>query len=918
MKKTLKKLIGILTCVGMCSSFSFTVAHATTYTSMSIARTGSVLLKSDTSDHYIEFDLLCDDGTTKTDADFEDLTGFTFTSSDTDVAAISTDGKIQMHDYGVTTLTASYQGVSGSMLLTVTPKIWVHDSFDTSTSSTTRTGAGAKSVAGVSDTTHLVQTDLTWQSLMLKEKSAEVYAQGFGLRSGSNEAWFYDNGQTTDSEAGVLFRTYRNYYATGALGVANASDTTYKLTGVTPYDKGDFKVTAAQVASAADTGIARTKGWHQVSDVCDIYSNNSYLYLDGKLVKTIGNAGYLTPGLICAYAGQNTSHTAYFDDVYMSQYVSLKNVALTENNDGSLSSTYSYNGTSDDPDYTSGNKTVSYKWYYGDRANSQTWTQITGADGSTYTPDSSVNGKYVKVGIQVTDNTETYFGNVVTYTTEEYYSSPIPIGEIAPDSISLGKNVSHYTKDTQTAQLTVTGFIDGVDAGANVSDLTGYTFTSSNTNAVTVSNSGLMTIKDYGTSVITASIGTKTAKIMITVTPQVWASDGFDTSAVSYIRTGAGAKTLNGIVSDTCLAQNIFFSSLYPSSGSTTLKTGYGRRSETLEAWFYDNGATSDSESGIAFRAYNNYYATGALGVINSSDTTYKLTGVTAYVSGTAEYKMTPAQVAAATDTKIARTKGWHQVTDVVKHNPAQSGTYSCELYLDGQYISTENSAWCTPGLINAYAGQNTSHTAYFDDAALCEYAALESVTVTKGSDNVLTAGYTYSGGTYALSGTPSYKWYYADSADASTWTEISGATNSTYTPDSTLEGKYIKAGVTVSDNITRADTTSYDKTITTAEHYSEPQFIVSNTSISYSNGAVTVLSSDAITNGVLFVAKYSTVNNFKTLTSVVKYDVNCSASSSSSISVGTLTPGTNETISLMLWNSTDTMKPLCSKVDVQ
>ena len=64
------------------------------------------------------------------------------------------------------------------------------------------------------------------------------------------------------------------------------------------------------------------------------------------------------------------------------------------------------------------------------------------------------------------------------------------------------------------------------------------------------------------------------------------------------------------------------------------------------------------------------------------------------------------------------------------------------------------------------------------------------------------------------------FKWYYADSEDAENWTVIEGATDETYTPDETTKGKFIKAGVKITDTLDN------DGDIVTEERFSDATYV--------------------------------------------------------------------------------------------
>ena len=399
----------------------------------------------------------------------------------------------------------------------------------------------------------------------------------------------------------------------------------------------------------------------------------------------------------------------------------------------------------------------------------------------------------------------------------------------AYDHIGFDTMGSYCTKGA-TQQLTITAYDGSGDVVAFSGDVT---YSSSNENVVTINAGGTMTARDYGYAIVTATCGTLTARMVITVTPKIISESSCNSPATSIKRRGAGAKELT--VGDLSYAKNDNGSnSSHYAAATTTFHWPANQVRENAnmisEGWFYDNGGTTEkAEAAIGFRRYNDYTNSGAIGVIKSTDTTYKICSAGGRWDQIWDN-------ASSTDTGIPRVKGWHQVT-LVELNPAGNvqgkadidkvtvGKPSAyQIYLDGQVVKHGESTHTVRYQVYGYAGFTRDTVAYFDDGMTVHYMQVNGVTLTTDpTDNeTLVADVDYVGYS-GTSAQKAYKWYYADSSDAAVWTEIAGATQSSYTPQDLPSGSYVKAGVVVTETI---GSTSY----TTEEHFSDPIFIFDGT----------------------------------------------------------------------------------------
>lgn len=818
MKKNTKRVLSILTALGMCQTFAFNVSADEEYQSLSMGSMQSVFEKG-AQPVYIEPVAYDAQGV---EMQINDPTALSYVSSNENVVKVNADGQMSFVDYGVAVVTAASGEISTSMLVTVTPNEYSKADFETDSGSTDNPRNGAKSLKIAGEIT----TFRDWNQSGGPEVQAakqESLIWGANDKKSNNvlQAWFYDNGQTENSEAGISFKRHENYDNTGAIGVINAADTTYKISGVD--GRWDQIVYPKHMTNATDTGIARTPGWHQVAIVqknlsgdvvsgSDSTSTSYTVYLDGKEVQaqtSTQNTKYIING----YAGATEGSYAYFDDASRAEYMALENVNIAaDENDGELlTANLTYYGTTASADVA-----ASYQWYASETKDGE-YSAIDGANGKTYRPDAAAlgNRKFIKVGATVTD-----VGNA----TEEYMSDASFIFTGVYESISINKSELSLNKNEEK-QVKLVGY-DSVGVERAISDLSGVTFTSSKPEIAEIGAGGILKAKDYGTTTITAEREGLKSSALVTVVAGNYVHSGwqgrlhkdYNESATPVARTGQGAFAKAGKINGT--------------TGKPEAETTIWMNNEiTIEnvvstAYFYDNGQNTDAEAAIDFGRYQSWAYGGAYGVINSADTTYKMV------------KHLPnnmyngsVYVDKATDLGIARTKGWHQVTMIQKRlsgntNAKNGRPDSYAVYFDGIkiYEGKNGSAEPTMDMIRVYAGGDSNHIAYFDDVDTFYYTELADVTISADETDgeTLVANAEYYGANSTDDASAYYQWYMSDEENGE-YTKIANATSKTYKPSGNAAGKFIKAGVRVSDQIENKNETLETET---AERFSEPVYV--------------------------------------------------------------------------------------------
>ena len=755
-----------------------------------------------------------------------DLTGATFSSSNENVVTVTNAGVLTAVNYGVATVTAKYQGLTATMLVTVTNTDYESMADDGSTfkrtqSSTTKAKTGGTLALGTADAYYAL-ANYNWLMSMWDSSGIST-----GSANTVTNIWFYDNGTDDDAIAAVYLSSYeKDQYGTRAVGIINSSDTTYKVTGKgarrartggSTWRGGDcVGISSEQTDSLVDTEIARTKGWHQVSFLKksvnnvtvalnnkDIIRGSDHydIYLDGQLVYGEDvNTGFV---YMYGYAGFDGSHTAYFADAKVVQYVGVEAETLSES-----SGTYTVNHTSY---VTKGSKTNAYKWQVSNDGVTG-WTDIAGATSQSFTPSVATYGdKFIRGGVMVTTASDE----------TGYYYKPVLIFNGTYQHISLGKNTSYYTKGATNQQLSLVGYAKDMEE-RTISDLTGATFSSSNENVVTVTNAGVLTAVDYGIATVTATYQGFTATMLVTVTNstvQIVESgyaEGIHSNDI--VRTGSYSYKITGGTLESGTEDYY-----YDYAKMNALLSEWNRvpANASINVWFYDNGSNDDAVAGVYWSAYSiDQRGTKVAGILDSSDTTYKLTGVNtrrARTGGSTWREGAHVNVCkepqTPIDTEIARTKGWHQVTFLRKNTNAsaivsekgadfpKSTMYA--IYIDGQFVHSETitndkdfNLFVT---LYGYAGYHANHSAYIANPQIVQYIGVEDVALTE-TNSTFTVGHTYYGTTGAQTNT--YKWQTSDDG-LTGWTDIVGATGSTYTPVFNDRNKYIRGLVSVATGVT-------------------------------------------------------------------------------------------------------------------
>lgn len=195
-------------------------------------------------------------------------------SSDSQIISVDSNGVASAcGSGGFSVISAEFDGKIGRIILHSSDKYMINHGFEADKYSITK---GSEYFARLSETQkHSGKTSLEiYNDTTISFKRYDLY-QNPGKSTSVREAWFYDDGRRNGSGPSVYFQDSKNLVMISA-GVLNTASSYYTYTNPPSarknYGSGGMAVSdgsgylGTQYTSAAsDTGILRTKGWHQVT-----------------------------------------------------------------------------------------------------------------------------------------------------------------------------------------------------------------------------------------------------------------------------------------------------------------------------------------------------------------------------------------------------------------------------------------------------------------------------------------------------------------------------------------------------------------------------------------------------------------------------------------------------------------------------
>lgn len=550
--------------------------------------------------------------------------------------------------------------------------------------------------------------------------------------SSVSEIWFYDDGTSADSffayfqstgndatytprkddpSTGQYFIGYDNSVSNNKYYYrSSASGRTKEKTGSQDTD---------MAVGNTVTTVERKKGWHQVTLIANAgqaaYDKNGTvsIYLDGELIFTenythrfmgvlrpqgAGTKGGIFDDLIWYTNGNNIPQTAPVAQNVTVSGIFEEGYVLT----GSYKY-YDVNGDYEKPVAGTSTPASPTFWQVSDNG-VDNWTNLCepGQGNNTYTITANEAGKYIRFGVIPTSSDQNYGVANTARVGEAAYSQ---VKQVAGQrsvftqlDISETNNMLFITSG-MSSNIILYGY-DANHVKTNITNRGIASYQSSNTNVAVVDASGKITPVATGTAIIRATVdngssGVERTQLFVVVAHNVQ-DNGYEFDPLSSSdqkRQGMKSLCLTGT------ANKDYYCRDYPSNG-------------VLEAWFYDDGNTQNTEV---------YFQTGTkegtipataryhVGLSMSASTSHY------YVKNNRGDRPSPA----ATETRVTqvpRSVGWHQViVEYKKGEQINDTTGSVNIYLDCNLILTENYSHDNMQVIRASV-QNNSNNAYFDD----------------------------------------------------------------------------------------------------------------------------------------------------------------------------------------------------------
>jgi len=416
-----------------------------------------------------------------------------------------------------------------------------------------------------------------------------------------------------------------------------------------------------------------------------------------------------------------------------------------------------------------GNGTIGYQWARGDSA-AGTFTGIPGATSSTYTAGSGDVGKH----IQLTVTRSGYNGSITSDAVGPVLAKTVPLPTVTSVSVTpttaevlksgtrqFFATVAGTNNPAQTVTWTVTGGVTGTGIETN-----GTLTVSANETAATLTVTATSTIDTSKFATATVTVPALAGSVSVTGNTVV----GQQLTASTGSLQGSGTISYQWLRGDTAAAAGTNISGA--TSSTYTLVTADQDRfiKVTVTRAGYRGSVTSNATAQITLPAL-----TGSVSITGSTIVGQQLTVNTASLGGsggTIGYQWARVDSAAATT-----------------GTPIGTGaSYTLAADDAGKFIRVTVTR-------TGFSGSVSSATAV-GPVTLPALTGSVSITGTARVDETLAADTGNLGG----SGTVSYQWTRGDSAGG-TFSNISGATSSTYTLVTADGGKFIRVTVTRAGN---------------------------------------------------------------------------------------------------------------------
>jgi hypothetical protein len=620
--------------------------------------------------------------------------------------------------------------------------------------------------------------------------------------SGGNSSYTYQWQSSSSSSFSSItdVGTGTTTYTPGALTATTYYRVAVTSNGVTAYSSTATVTVYPQLTGGSITPATQTINYNTTPSTLTLSGvsggSSSYTYQwqssSSSSFSSITNVGTgtttYTPGALTAttyYRVAVTSNgvTAYSSTATVTVYPQLAGGSITP-----ATQTINYNTTPSTltlSGVSGGNSSYTYQWQSSSSSSFSSITDV-GTGTTTYTPGALTATTYYRVA--VTSNGVTAYSSTATVTVYPQLAG----GSISPSSQAINYN---------TAPSTLTS--SGVSGGSGTYT---YQWQSSPDNS-TWSNISGQTSTSYSPPALTAT----TYYRLVVISNGVSANSASATVTVYAALQGGSISPATQTINYNATPSTLTLSGVSGGSGTYTYQW---QSSPDNSTWSNISSATSSSYSPGALTAttYYRVVVTSNGGTANSASATVTVYpaiqgGTISPASQSINYNTTPS-------------------TLTLSGVSGGNGTYTYQWQ-----SSPDNSTWTnitgasattySPGALTAttyyrVVVTSNSATASSPSATVTVYPTLQSGSISPSSQaiNYNTAPSTLtSSGVSGGSGTYTYQWQ--SSTNNSTWTNISGATSSTYSPGPLTASTYYQLVVT--SNGVSATSSSVEITVYTA-----------------------------------------------------------------------------------------------------
>ena len=476
-----------------------------------------------------------------------------------------------------------------------------------------------------------------------------------------------------------------------------------------------------------------------------------------------------------------------------------------------------YNGTSQT--LASGGTGVSYSNNTRTAAGSQTVT-VTASSGyrfSDNTTSKTLNCSINKKLVAVT------WGSTTTFTYNGKAQAPTATASSGVSGETL--NITRTT-GTNAGSYTSTASLSSVTGGQALAS--NYTLTGT-TKSFTIN-------KATPTLTLSATSGSVNAGSTVTFTERASVAGSFsNVSGTTSVATVSPAS-YTGVAANTARTVTVtgvsYGSSRITVTFTPTDTTNYNTRTAIYTVTGYYNPATTGSCNNLTYNGRSQTLASGGTGVSYSNNTRTNAGSQTVTVTALSGYRFSDNTTSKTLNCSINKKSvavTWGSTTTFTYNGKAQAPTATASSGVSGETLNITRTTRTNPGSYTSTASLSSvtggqALTSNYTLTGTTKAFKINNATLSGGS--VVITGSNKVGSTLTAkvtntspTATYKYQWWYSSSSSATSGTNISGATSSTYVPTATYRGYYIGVTVTASKTYYNSKTFN-DKTDATNNSY--------------------------------------------------------------------------------------------------